>query len=209
MKRLRSDPVSGSTRDSQSDQSGGDDSDSLASRKEKQEAQFANSSEVSSEESQVDFGEDPSRDPLVPLLAEALAAMRSGETFGETLNRVAKALPLKLPRLTEVHAELLKQHDLVLMNMKREAVLLRAMSEAAKLQTALPAAWQLRWRAAPDSAHGPFSSDEMQAWAANGYFEKKAADVKNLNAHGSSWVPAADRFPVPKPREPQARERTA
>lgn len=160
-------------------------------------APLSDSSSASSSDAdgEVDFGADAARDPILPMLTEVLSLMRPAESFGDTLKRLAKEKPAAVPRLTELHSDLLRQHDTLLTGTSRENLLLRAVSHAMRDGIELAPAWLLRWRATPAAVHGPFSAEEMETWAAGGFFLKKPGEVRNGNSLTSAWTSAQSQFP--------------
>ncbi len=42
--------------------------------------------------------------------------------------------------------------------------------------------WEYKWNEADDQVHGPFTSTDMKAWIASGYFEGRALVVRKVTA---------------------------
>lgn len=141
----------------------------------------------------VDFGEDPKRESIVPLFTEALRLMKWRETFADTIRRLAKD-SVHLSILTDVHSKILKQQELLLMHMNRDAIVLRALAECTRSGARLTSSWFLRWDSDPSAVHGPFTESEMRQWAASGYFSKKTGEVCDGNTARPRWRRASDEF---------------
>lgn len=134
------------------------------------------------------------RKPLLPLLASTLLQLRRKETFADALKRLASGEASAFAELTSLHGALMSNHELVLMSTTREDILLMALAEANRLQVPLPPAWMLRWRAKPQTDHGPFSNETVERWRTDGFFLKKDADLCNINAVKPQWISAVDAW---------------
>ncbi|KPA73140.1 hypothetical protein ABB37_10090 [Leptomonas pyrrhocoris] len=151
----------------------------------------APSSSSTTSSSAVEEFEEPAAMPLLFLLTPVLSLVREEETFAESLRRLAKEKSADpLARLTELHSAAMAQYELVLMNMTREAILLKAVTEARRTGATLPPVWMLRWTAKPAVEHGPFTDDVVQKWGREGFFAKKEGELRDINAVNPAWLPA-------------------
>ncbi|KPI87858.1 hypothetical protein ABL78_3085 [Leptomonas seymouri] len=148
------------------------------------------SSSSSSSSSALVEEDEPSAVPLLSILVPVLSLLREDEMFAGALKRLAKERPDQLDQLTELHSMAMAQYELVLMNMTREAILLKALAEARCAGAILPHAWMLRWTARLAVSHGPFTDDAIQKWGREGFFSKKKAELRDINAANAAWVPA-------------------
>ncbi|CCW64229.1 unnamed protein product [Phytomonas sp. EM1] len=151
-------------------------------------------SSTSSSTGEINFGEDPQRAALLPMLEEALRRMLPGEIFSQCLQRLSRSNMEEFNYLSELHTTVLHQYELLLMKLKREAVLLKALEEAARTQAQLQPLWFLRWTDTPNVVSGPFLEQKMREWASKGYFLKKKAEVLSGTALRVQWKSATDTF---------------
>lgn len=129
--------------------------------------------------------------PLLSALVPVLEHLREGEVFAAALRRLATdKSTTAFDALTQLHQTAMTQHEFVMMRLTREAVLLRALEEARRSHKSLPPVWMMRWSAKPSVEHGPFTHDVVAQWARDGFFRKKEAELRDVNAVGQSWRPA-------------------
>ncbi|CCW71276.1 unnamed protein product [Phytomonas sp. Hart1] len=152
------------------------------------------SSSTSSSTGEINFGEDPTREALLPMLEEVLQRMQPGETFSHCLQRLSRSDMEEFNRLSELHTKVLHHHELLLMKLKREAILLKALEETVRTSIRLQPLWFLRWTGTPDVVNGPFPEAKMREWASKGYFEKKKAEVLSGTILRAQWKGTSEAF---------------
>ena len=167
------------------------------------------SSDDSGEEPTVELGESLEVKPVHELLIPLLRYQRPSETVARTLTRIEKDIVREKQRSTSSNTaatsasrtafdvitanvqSALLLHELCVLDMSRESLLLRAHRSLlmAKRETegkanALPKHWVLQWSAAFQeglAVHGPFDADEMEGWREKGFFTKKPCVALNAN----------------------------
>lgn len=136
-----------------------------------------------------DLGDAIQKEPLGELLLTVLMCMIPLETGAAAAGRLSTqpgpACSTLFNDLVSVSVKCSVQHNLEIMSMQREALCRRAKLELLKggnTASDVPSMWVLQWVAdKKQTVHGPFTTEVVQQWKANGFFDKKKATISDAN----------------------------
>lgn len=159
----------------------------------------ANTSSDSSDTDAVDltdYADDALKTPLHEALKAMLWHLLPGETVSACMQRLSASAQRAAAQKQDASSESVKspldecidaahvcavQHGLLTSDMTREAVLAVCRRRMPATAT-LPRMWCLKWIDDPiQKVHGPFPTQRLASWCANGYFNKKKAVVLDVN----------------------------